>query len=337
MRRYNPLTVDFARPAFAFLAGSATLRYQTAFFIMIPVPQKMTSVLTLMSPTIGGLTTTLVEQAADQLRQMGATVGDPVWLSESEACDILFSRLETRSCEMALRSTFAGTRLDMALQPVDGRRKKLLLADMDSTIVTSETLDELADYAGLKQQISAITERAMNGEILFRDALTERVAMLKGLDADTLARTMERITYTPGAGTLVRTMSANGAYTALASGGFRYFTGRVRDALGFDFEIGNDIGIEDGRFTGEVQGDIVTKAVKRETLIMLADQQGIDISETMAVGDGANDLPMITTAGTGVAYHAHKVVVDSAPFRIDHAGLEALLFMQGYRRAEFVI
>ncbi len=295
----------------------------------------MESVLTLISPIIGGLTDIIVEQAADRLRQSGARVGEADWLSGNEACDIAFSGPPAKSCEAELRIVLTDYQLDLALQPALGRRKKLLLADMDSTIVTSETLDELAEYAGLKDQISAITERAMNGEILFRDALTERVAMLKDLDAETMDKTMQRITYSPGAGTLVRTMSANGAYTALASGGFRYFTGRVKEALGFDFEIGNDIGIEDGKFTGEVVGDIVTKALKRKTLIRLAKQQGVEISETMAVGDGANDLPMVMEAGTGIAYHAHTVLKDNAPFRVDHAGLEALLFFQGYRRADF--
>jgi len=296
----------------------------------------MKSVLTLIAPTVGDLNTEIVQQAADCLHQSGASVNEPDWLSDGEACDLIFSGAKPKSVEPTLRDRFSNTRMDMTVQPVEGRRKKLLLADMDSTIVTTETLDELAEYAGLKEQISEITERAMNGEILFRDALKERVSMLKGLDSETMAKTMERVTYSPGAETLVRTMSANGAYTALASGGFRYFTGRVKQALGFDFEIGNEIEIAKGKFTGEIVGDIVTKAVKRQTLIALARQQGIDISETMTVGDGANDLPMLEHAGTGVAYHAHPIVIASAPYRIDHAGLDALLFLQGYKRDEFV-
>jgi len=296
----------------------------------------MKSVLTLIAPTVGDLNTEIVKQATDCLRQSGVDVDGPDWLSDGEACDLVFSSVQADSIEPKLRDIFTNTRLDMTIQPIEGRRKKLLLADMDSTIVTTETLDELADYAGLKEQISEITERAMNGEILFRDALKERVGMLKGLDSETMAKTMERVTYSPGAETLVRTMSANGAYTALASGGFRYFTGRVKQALGFDFEIGNEIEIAEGKFTGEIVGDIVTKAVKHETLISLSEQQGIDISETMTVGDGANDLPMLEHAGTGVAYHAHPIVIAGAPYRIDYAGLDALLFLQGYRRDSFV-
>ena len=296
----------------------------------------MESVLTLIAPTVGDLNNEVVKLAADCLHQSGAHVNESDWLSDGESCDLFFSGVLADSIESRLRDIFTNTRIDMAIQPHEGRRKKLLLADMDSTIVTTETLDELAEYAGLKEQISEITERAMNGEILFRDALKERVGMLKGLGSETMAKTMERITYSPGARTLVRTMSANGAYTALASGGFRYFTGRVKQALGFDFEIGNEIEIADGKFTGEIIGDIVTKAVKRETLITLAEQQRIDISETMTVGDGANDLPMLEHAGTGVAYHAHPIVIAGAPYRIDHAGLDALLFLQGYRRNEFV-
>jgi len=296
----------------------------------------MPSVLTLISPTIGGLSNDIVDQAANVIHHSGATLNQRDWLSDGEACDLYFSGAKANTIDQALRQSLGGVGVDMAIQQVQGRQKKLLLSDMDSTIVTAETLDELADHAGLKEKISAITARAMNGDIRFRDALAERVVMLRGLSSDTLAATMERITYSPGAETLVRTMSAHGAYTALVSGGFQYFTTRVKAALGFDFDAGNDIEIIDGKLTGNVQGDIVTKDVKREILIRLAKQQDIDITETLSVGDGANDLPMIMEAGTGVAYHAKPTVVASAPFRIDYAGLDALLFMQGYRRDQFV-
>jgi len=296
----------------------------------------MKSVLTLIAPAAGELSANTIEDVIEQLHHLGASIHGHDWLADREACDVMFSGAEHASCITVLRDLFSDTPLDMVIQPLEGRRKKLLLADMDSTIVTTETLDELAEYAGLKEQISKITERAMNGEILFRDALRERVGMLAGLDGETLAKTMDRVIYSPGARPLVRTMSADGAYTALASGGFRYFTGRVKQALGFDFEIGNEIEIIDGKLTGEIVGEIVTKAAKRETLISLAQQQGIDISETMTVGDGANDLPMLQLAGTGVAYHAHPIVIARVRHRIDHAGLDALLFLQGYRRDEFV-
>lgn len=296
----------------------------------------MDYVLTLISPTRGGLSVNLVDQALVQLQQFGAIVSNWDYLSEGEACDIPFSNVDPKFTQSSLRGHFSGTALDVVIQPANGRRKKLLIADMDSTIVTSETLDELAEYAGLKDRISDITTRAMDGEILFRDALTERVRMLAGLDAGALDKIMDRISYSTGAKTLVRTMSANGAFTALASGGFRYLTKRVKEAVGFDFEIGTEIEITDGKLTGQILGEIVTKAVKREILISLAADQDIDIGDTLAVGDGANDLPMLIEAGAGVAYHAKPVVVASTPYRIDHAGLDALLFMQGYRREEFV-
>jgi phosphoserine phosphatase len=310
---------------------------KTAVFFSPAMLDFMNTVLTLISSRPGELSSSQVEQANQRLLEVNLAVEPTRWLSEGEACDIEFSGPVTPDLEPRLRDVFTNQPIDLAIQSITGRRKKLLLSDMDSTIVTAETLDELAEFAGLKDKISAITARAMNGEIDFKDALAERVAMLKGLSSDTLAATMEQIKFSPGAKTLVRTMSAHGAFTALVSGGFTYFTNRVREAVGFDFDTGITLGIEDNKLTGTVTGKIVTKDVKRELLIRLADEHNINLTDTVTVGDGANDLPMLQTAGLGVAYHAKPVVVASAPYRVDHAGLDALLFMQGYRRDEFVV
>lgn len=297
----------------------------------------MNAVLTLIAARQGDLSADSVAEARRRLDERNLDTHNAIWLSDGEACDIVFSGSITTDLEPRIRDLLVDQKIDLAIQPLQGRRKKLLLSDMDSTIVTAETLDELADFAGLKDKISAITARAMNGELDFREALDERVGMLKGLSAETLDDTMRQITYSPGAETLVRTMSANGAYTALVSGGFTYFTSRVREAIGFDFDTGITLGIENGTLTGTVTGEIVTKDVKREILLRLANEQNIDLKDTLTVGDGANDLPMLQTAGLGVAYRAKPVVVASAPYRIDHAGLDALLFMQGYSREEFVV
>ncbi len=205
---------------------------------------------------------------------------------------------------------------------------------MDSTIVAVETLDELADFAGIKDKIAAITRRAMNGELDFKDALRERVGMLKGLGVDALEKTWERIRLTPGARELVATMRAHGAVTALVSGGFTFFTGRVAAELGFDLHHANTL-LDDGTtLTGAVGEPILDRDTKVSTLRALAEQRGIPLTATLAVGDGANDLDMIATAGLGVAFHAKPIVAAAAQACVDHADLRALLFVQGYRAAD---
>ena len=228
--------------------------------------------------------------------------------------------------------------LDAVVQPVEGRRKKLFLADMDSTMIGQECIDELADFAGLKAHVAAITERAMRGEIAFEPALRERVALLKGLPVTVVDEVMrDRITLTPGARTLVATMRANGARTCLVSGGFTLFTDRVARLIGFDEVHANVLTVGDGgTLAGLVAEPIFGRDGKRATLIDLRTRLGLAASETMAVGDGANDLDMIAEAGIGVAYHAKPKVAEAAAARIDHADLTALLYMQGYRREEFV-
>jgi phosphoserine phosphatase len=227
--------------------------------------------------------------------------------------------------------------VDWALVPVQDRRKRLLVADMDSTIITVECLDELADFAGIKPEISAITERAMRGELEFEPALRERVAKLKGLAADALQRTYdERVRLSPGAATLVRTMAAHGARCVLVSGGFTFFTARVAEAAGFHAHRANTLLEENGRLTGEVAEPILGKAAKLETLRKACEQLSISAADAMAIGDGANDLDMIKAAGLGVAWRAKPIVAAEAHARIDHQSLEAALFFQGYRREEFV-
>jgi phosphoserine phosphatase len=227
--------------------------------------------------------------------------------------------------------------LDINLMAPQGRRKKLLVADMDSTIINVECLDELADMAGLKPQIAAITERAMRGELEFEAALQERVGMLKGLSLLALARTyQERVRLNPGAKSLLATMRAHGAHTMLVSGGFGYFTQRVAQAAGFHEERGNVLVDNGTHLTGEVGLPILGRQAKLEALEDGARSAGIGLSQTLAVGDGANDLDMIQAAGLGVAYHAKPVVAEAAGASIAHNDLTALLYLQGYSDAEII-
>lgn len=236
----------------------------------------------------------------------------------------------------ALRSALAPAPLDVAILSVEGRRKKLFLADMDSTMIGQECIDELADYAGMKAHVAAITERAMRGEIAFEPALRERVALLKGLPASVVDEVIaERIRLTPGGPELVRTMKANGAYTLLVSGGFTLFTGPVSTAIGFDAHRSNLLLIDRGSFAGTVAEPILGREAKLASLLELRAARGLGPTETLAVGDGANDLAMLHEAGLGVAYHAKPQVAASAHVRIDHGDLTALLYLQGYTRAEF--
>jgi phosphoserine phosphatase len=236
-----------------------------------------------------------------------------------------------------LGQALAGLGADLALQPETGRRKRLLLADMDSTMIGCECLDELADFAGVKAAVAAVTERAMNGELDFEGALRARVAMLKGLSIEALAACYaERVRPTPGARTLVRTMAAHGARCVLVSGGFRDFTTKVALALGFAAERGNVLLNDGERLTGAVGEPILGRAAKLEALREEAALMGASLEETLAVGDGANDLDMIRAAGLGAAFRAKPIVAREADVRIDHADLTALLYFQGYERSAFL-
>jgi len=259
------------------------------------------------------------------------------WLGPNEACDLHFAD-DRPGAALAARDRLATAPVDLFAQP-DGanRRKRLLIADMDSTIITVECIDEMADMLGLKPEVSAITERAMRGELDFAEALRARAAMLAGLDQTTLDRVYdERIRLTAGARTLVQTMRANGAYTALVSGGFRTFTSKVREAAGFNVDLANRLLFDGERLNGQVAEPILGADAKLAALRQLTEEQDLDASATLAVGDGANDLPMVKAAGLGVAFHAKPLVAEAAAARIDHGNLTALLYLQGYRRDEFV-
>ncbi|WP_114376705.1 phosphoserine phosphatase SerB [Elioraea thermophila] len=295
----------------------------------------MDQVLTLIAPAAGPtLADAHLREAAAALRAAGASLGSPTWLGPGEAADLPFSGLAPEAAEAAARAALDGESLDLAVLPAEGRRKRILVADMDSTIVVGETLDELADFAGLKERIAAITARAMAGELDFAGALRERVAMLKGLSAEALERTWERVAIMPGAAELVATMRAHGAVCALVSGGFRFFTARVRDILGFHLDRANELIIEGGRLAGRVAEPILDRASKAATLRALAEEHGVPLGATLAVGDGANDLPMLLAAGLGVAFRAKPAVAAAARVRITHADLRALLWLQGYRAEE---
>jgi phosphoserine phosphatase len=282
---------------------------------------------------IGGI----VRRIQRDFRSSG-DVGEPVWLSPGHACDIPFTSHSPELREL-LAQTFVrmGDGIDVNVMDAAKRRKKLLVADMDSTIISCECLDELADLAGLKPQISAITERAMRGEIAFEPALRERVAMLKGLALDALERTYEtRVKLNPGAKALVATMKKHGARTCLVSGGFTYFTERVAKDAGFDDNQANVL-LDDGmRLTGEVKEPILGREAKLAALKAEIAKLNIAPADALAVGDGANDLAMIQYAGLGVAYHAKPVVAEAASASIQYGDLRALLYLQGYRDDEIV-
>ncbi len=260
------------------------------------------------------------------------------WLFEGVAADIAFAPADSaRAIAARLREAVGDLPVDIVVQPQLGRRKKLFLADMDSTMIGQECIDELADFAGLKAHVAAITERAMRGEIEFEPALRERVALLKGLPVGIVAETIDkRITLTPGGRELVNTMRKHGAYTCLVSGGFTLFTNAIAAKIGFQENRANELIVEDGKFSGTVTEPILGKEAKLATHNELREQFELDNIDTLAVGDGANDLPMIEAAGLGVAYHAKPVVAAAAAARIDHGDLTALLYAQGYRRDEFV-
>ena len=258
------------------------------------------------------------------------------WLEERVAADLFFEAQVTPALEAGLQRVLADQPIDFFVQPVEGRRKKLLMADMDSTVIAQECLDELADFVGLKAHVAAITAQAMRGEIAFEPALRERVALLEDLPVhviDTIAA--ERITLTPGAETLVRTMRANGAFTVLVSSGFSAFTRKVAARAGFDADAANELEIADGKLTGRVEEPILGRIAKRQILDNFCERLRIDRQATLAVGDGANDLDMLGAAGLGVAYRAKPAVAAAAHARVDHADLTALLYAQGYRRADF--
>lgn len=272
-----------------------------------------------------------LDQVAAVQAALPAT-GEPDWLAADTACDLPVDSGDAADLEATARAALAGAPVDLIAQPTAGRRRQLLIADMDSTIITVECIDELADMIGRKAEVAAITETAMRGEIDFAEALRRRAGMLAGLPTADLARCYtERVRLSPGARTLVQTMRHHGAHTALVSGGFSYFTERVREAAGFHEDQANRLAIADGALTGEVDTPILDSSAKLIALNRLMAAHGLEPDATLAVGDGANDLPMIEAAGFGVAYRAKPILAAAARARVDHNDLTALLYMQGYR------
>ncbi len=270
-----------------------------------------------------------------------AAVGSPDaprWLAPGIAADAFFEAdlAAIAGLEAAARAIVDGRPVDVAIRPAAGRRKHLLVADMDSTIIGQECIDELADYAGLKAEVAAITEAAMRGELAFEAALRLRIALLAGLPVSVIHEVIaQRLTLTPGARTLVQTMRAHGARTLLVSGGFTVFTAAVTAMVGFEEHRGNTLIIEDDHIAGTAAEPILGREAKLQALLAGREALGLDPSDTLAVGDGANDLAMIGAAGLGVAYRAKPIVATAAPVRIDHGDLTALLYLQGYSRDEF--
>jgi phosphoserine phosphatase len=261
--------------------------------------------------------------------------GDAVWLDPGVAAEFAVEAMPANLWEVW--DGFQAMGIDLAVQPALGRRKRLLIADMDSTMIQQECIDELADEAGVGAYVAGITARAMNGELDFEAALRERVGLLKGLDEAVIGRVIaERITLMPGGPALVATMRGNGGYAALVSGGFTAFTGAIAGVLGFDENRANRLLVEDGRLTGAVAEPILGRAAKVQALEEIAARLGVSPAEAVAVGDGANDLGMLGIAGMGVALHAKPSVQAECQLRVNHGDLTALLYLQGYRREEFL-
>ncbi|MFO8126466.1 phosphoserine phosphatase SerB [Yoonia sp.] len=261
--------------------------------------------------------------------------GDATWLAVDEAAE--FAIPVAPGNQWDVWADLQNACVDLVIQPLEGRRKKMLLADMDSTMIRQECIDELAAEAGVGARVADITARAMNGELDFEASLIERVGLLKGLPEDMIEQVLDqRISHMPGGYELVNTMKAHGAYTALVSGGFTAFTARVAAALGFDENRANTLLASDGKLTGEVQRPILGKAAKVEALEEISSRLGISEKDVLAVGDGANDLGMLKRAGTGVALHAKPTVQAECNIRINHGDLTALLFLQGYSRDALV-
>jgi len=291
--------------------------------------------LTLVSPDAAA-TRLAGERVGAAVVALGARVKEPRTLGPG-AVDWLIEADDVSTVRAAATVAVADLPVDVCVQPFAGRRKRLFIADMDSTIIGCECLDELADFAGVKAEVAAITERAMRGEIAFEGALRERVAMLRGLPTEVLDQCYrERVRLNPGASTLVRTMSAHGVHCVLVSGGFESFTGPVSQAAGFAGHQANRLIQADGRLTGEVAEPILGREAKLEALQLHAAHLGLAFEDVLAVGDGANDLAMIEAAGLGVAYRAKPVVAARADAKVDHSDLTALLYFQGYDHAAFV-
>jgi phosphoserine phosphatase len=299
----------------------------------MPAPARLVATL-VANPEHPAVTDEVLRRA---IRALGQETEQAVLASGIAADLFLDSGDEVRTLETRLRDALGDAPIDVFVQPAARRRKRLFLADMDSTMIGQECIDELADYVGLKAEVSAITERAMRGEIAFEPALRERVALLNDLPVSVVDEIIAtRIILMPGGPELVRTMRANGAYTCLVSGGFTLFTGPIGARIGFDEHRSNRLVTEGDRLAGRVEEPILGREAKRATLIELRDRLGLERADTMAVGDGANDLAMLNEAGLGAAFRAKPAVAAAADARIEHADLTALLYCQGYRAEDIV-
>jgi phosphoserine phosphatase len=301
----------------------------------------MTFVLTLISePAERAADGAACALAARVLREAGAVPGTPRTLAERIACDIPFRAETARDLAAEARRRLSGRPLDIAVQPAEGRRKRLLAADMESTLIRNEMLDELAaivDPGGeIQRRIAEMTARAMKGEVDFAQSLKARVALLRGQRETCLTQAIAAIRLMPGAVALVRTMRKFGALTAIVTGGFAPVTERVRGRLGCDLAVGNRLAVEGGVLTGAVEEPILDRDGKAANMLRIAAERGIAPAEILAVGDGANDVRMVEAAGAGVAFRAKPVLADAARFRIDHGDLTALLYLQGYAATDFV-
>ena len=263
--------------------------------------------------------------------------GSPDWLAPGIACDLPLSEITAADAEAAARTEIGAAAVDVLVQPAAGRRKRVLVADLESTIIENEMLDELADFIGLRAHVAEITRRAMNGELEFAAALAERVALLRDLPATVLDEAASRIRLMPGARELVATSRTAGVRTVLVSGGFTVFANRVAATLGFDRVVANRLDITGSRIAGTVQQPIVTRETNRDTLLGLAGEFGVPPEATAAIGDGANDLPMLDAAGLGIAFRAKPAVAAASRWRIDHGDLTAVLYAQGYRSDEILV
>lgn len=289
-------------------------------------------VIALLSPAHFPLTQDFVDRIGKALTAQGAKILSIAPLAEDKAWDIVFDRIEKQAALQIALDILGDKPVDVIVQEAGNRQKQLLITDMDSTIITCECIDELADFAGFKAEVAAITERAMNGELDFAAALETRVRLLAGVPESALQSVYdERVKFMPGAKELVQTMRANGAYCVLVSGGFTFFTSRVREAVGFHQDYSNTLEIAEGKLTGRVIPPILGKDAKLQALLNLCHQRSISLQDTLAIGDGSNDLPMLLAAGLGVAYHAKPMVRAAAQAQINHCDLSALLYVQGYQ------
>ena len=276
-----------------------------------------------------------IQAVREALRAAGAEVDDHRWLGEHAAADLPYRGITPRVAGEAARRAVRERPLDVAVQPETGRRKAVLVADMDSTIVTGETLDEMSEAVGLKERIAGITRRAMNGELNFEEALRERVGMLEGLKEADVQATLDRVELSQGAKTAIATLKRHGVTCALVSGGFTAIAEPVAQWCGFDRVVANHLVIENGALTGQVAEPIVGKEAKLATLRELAKERGVHENAVASIGDGANDLPMLLAAGLGIAYRAKPSVKAEARFALEHGDLTGLLYLQGYGADEF--